>query len=107
GTLSTSRTWTQSSFRRRDEREAPCPPAPRQANFLAFVEKAAGFSDRYRVSEARARRLEIPSVAKGPRSLVPKKGLEPPHPCGYMDLNHARLPIPPLRLVTLRTSHSQ
>src|ERR1035441_8982143 len=29
--------------------------------------------------------------------LVPKKGLEPPHPCGYMDLNHARLPIPPLR----------
>ena len=31
--------------------------------------------------------------------LVPKKGLEPPHPCGYMDLNHARLPIPPLRLL--------
>jgi hypothetical protein len=30
--------------------------------------------------------------------MVPKKGLEPPHPCGYMDLNHARLPIPPLRL---------
>src|SRR2546423_7232714 len=30
---------------------------------------------------------------------VPKKGLEPPHPCGYMDLNHARLPIPPLRQV--------
>jgi hypothetical protein len=29
--------------------------------------------------------------------VVPKKGLEPPHPCGYMDLNHARLPIPPLR----------
>ncbi|HEX3471307.1 MAG TPA: hypothetical protein VHT28_08990, partial [Silvibacterium sp.] len=26
-----------------------------------------------------------------------KKGLEPPHPCEYMDLNHARLPIPPLR----------
>src|SRR5258708_6544152 len=33
-------------------------------------------------------------------ALVPKKGLEPPHPCGYMDLNHARLPIPPLRQVT-------
>jgi len=28
---------------------------------------------------------------------VPKGGLEPPHPCEYMDLNHARLPIPPLR----------
>ena len=31
------------------------------------------------------------------KSLVPKKGLEPPHPCEYVDLNHARLPIPPLR----------
>src|ERR1700704_3201686 len=34
------------------------------------------------------------------KAVVPKKGLEPPHPCGYMDLNHARLPIPPLRPVT-------
>lgn len=32
------------------------------------------------------------------KRLVPKKGLEPPRPCGHMDLNHARLPIPPLRL---------
>ncbi len=32
-----------------------------------------------------------------PVSMVPKKGLEPPHPCEYVDLNHARLPIPPLR----------
>ena len=40
------------------------------------------------------------------REVVPKKGLEPPHPCGYMDLNHARLPIPPLRLeVAGRVSH--
>ena len=31
------------------------------------------------------------------KGLVPKGGLEPPHPCEYMDLNHARLPIPPLR----------
>ena len=30
-------------------------------------------------------------------SSVRKGGLEPPHPCEYMDLNHARLPIPPLR----------
>ena len=36
----------------------------------------------------------------GIKIVVPKKGLEPPHPCGYMDLNHARLPIPPLRRVT-------
>ena len=33
-------------------------------------------------------------------TLVPKKGLEPPHPCEYMDLNHARLPIPPLRHIS-------
>src|SRR5690349_2160487 len=32
---------------------------------------------------------------RGTSVLVPSKGLEPPHPCGYMDLNHARLPIPP------------
>src|SRR5579864_3782865 len=42
--------------------------------------------------------------AMGIKSLVPKKGLEPPHPCGYMDLNHARLPIPPLRRVTNKTA---
>src|SRR5581483_818714 len=43
--------------------------------------------------------------------MVPKKGLEPPHPCGYMDLNHARLPIPPLRpgacRGTLRTNRKE
>ena len=31
--------------------------------------------------------------------MVPKRGLEPPHPCEYVDLNHARLPIPPFRPV--------
>src|ERR1700761_4911969 len=35
--------------------------------------------------------------------LVPKRGLEPPHPCEYMDLNHARLPIPPLRHGIIRS----
>ena len=30
--------------------------------------------------------------------LVRMRGLEPPRPCEHMDLNHARLPIPPLRL---------
>ena len=30
------------------------------------------------------------------RPPVRKRGLEPPRPCGHMDLNHARLPIPPL-----------
>src|SRR5271165_7479994 len=44
-----------------------------------------------------ARILMIDSSKKYSATLVPKKGLEPPHPCGYMDLNHARLPIPPLR----------
>ena len=38
--------------------------------------------------------------------MVPKKGLEPPHPCGYMDLNHARLPIPPLRHGKAASEHS-
>ena len=29
--------------------------------------------------------------------VVPERGLEPPRPCEHMDLNHACLPIPPLR----------
>ena len=32
------------------------------------------------------------------RKGVPKRGLEPPPGCPDMNLNHARLPIPPLRL---------
>ena len=44
-------------------------------------------------------RTQSDSIVTG--KLVPKKGLEPPHPCEYMDLNHARLPIPPLRHGTL------
>ncbi len=48
-----------------------------------------------------ARETKIPrascSLHGESKLLVPKKGLEPPHPCEYMDLNHARLPIPPLR----------
>src|SRR5207249_4830913 len=38
-----------------------------------------------------------PALNGTPFQVVPKKGLEPPRPCGHMDLNHARLPIPPLR----------
>jgi hypothetical protein len=47
-------------------------------------------------------RLEMPlrpaaflCLEKENERLVPSKGLEPPHRCRYMDLNHARLPIPP------------
>jgi hypothetical protein len=39
---------------------------------------------------------------------VPKRGLEPPLPCENVDLNHARLPIPPFRLtleVIVQTSY--
>src|SRR5208282_4869544 len=43
-----------------------------------------------------------PELREGPSNfrktcleMVPSKGLEPPHRCRYMDLNHARLPIPP------------
>ena len=50
----------------------------------------------------RARRTQgqdqLPPLHANFRYLVPKKGLEPSHPCEYVDLNHARLPIPPLRL---------
>ena len=45
----------------------------------------------------RAYRIKPSGINNCLERLVPKKGLEPPHPCEYMDLNHARLPIPPLR----------
>src|SRR5579863_1108924 len=53
--------------------------------------------------------VENESAPKGrkKRSLVPSKGLEPPHPCAYMDLNHARLPIPPRWQVNLHSSGDQ
>jgi hypothetical protein len=39
---------------------------------------------------------------------VSEGGLEPPCPCGHMALNHARLPIPPLRLaLTIYRSAAQ
>jgi len=31
--------------------------------------------------------------------VVREGGVEPPHPCGYTDLNRARLPVPPLARV--------
>src|SRR5580700_3909665 len=39
--------------------------------------------------------------------LVRMRGLEPPHPCEYMDLNHARLPIPPHPHIPLTTTSFQ
>ncbi len=36
-----------------------------------------------------------PPLESVKRRLVPGGGVEPPRPCGHMDLNHARLPIPP------------
>src|ERR1700722_8282081 len=54
---------------------------------------------------------QIVNVYRGSKigwKLVPKKGLEPPHPCEYVDLNHARLPIPPLRhLMMLRRESAE
>ena len=40
-------------------------------------------------------RVENGKTSNPWKHLVPSKGLEPPHRCRYMDLNHARLPIPP------------
>ena len=37
-------------------------------------------------------------------SEVPERGLEPPRPCGHWILSPARLPIPPLRLVSITVS---
>ena len=39
--------------------------------------------------------------------VVPRRGLEPPRGCPHMDLNHARLPIPPPRRSRLRGARLQ
>ena len=36
--------------------------------------------------------------------MVPEEGVEPTHPFGYGILSPARLPVPPLRLESLRIS---
>ena len=50
-------------------------------------------------AQPRSARSRIPRGWPRPsrKALVPPEGLEPPHPYRHMDLNHARLPIPPRR----------
>src|ERR1700679_496099 len=64
-----------------------------------------GHGDRF--GALNRRRRALPDATKGGdwlppfanfKCLVPKRGLEPPLPCENVDLNHARLPIPPFRL---------
>jgi hypothetical protein len=54
-----------------------------------------GFSSARRLREESESAIFSTSETQENISLVPSKGLEPPHRCRYMDLNHARLPIPP------------
>lgn len=55
-----------------------------------------------RSRRALASRMRVPQGGQrkenpgSPRDLVLEGGVEPPRPNGHMDLNHARLPIPPL-----------
>ena len=51
--------------------------------------------------------LQTPLLMVSLEFLVPKKGLEPPRPCGHMDLNHARLPVPPLRHEGLQAGYQR
>jgi hypothetical protein len=65
-------------------------PAPHAQTFSAMALAAA----------CRGAMKNARSGEPGPGALmamVPEKGLEPPRPCEHMVLNHACLPIPPLR----------
>ena len=90
-------------------------PATAQWRDLLFREAAHGIStpaSREAAQECSPRRKpwvtesneEISPEGAKQKSMVPSKGLEPPHPCEYMDLNHARLPIPPRWLVDFHCS---
>ena len=66
------------------------------ARLMSPVRRAAvdrGFLERRLASIAQSTFQE--------RTTVRAKGLEPPHPFGYRDLNPARLPVPPRSLVVL------
>ena len=77
---------------------------PLRAELSAFVDACAGRRANPVTAAAGVHALEIVEAAalsareRREVAVVPKGGLEPPHPCGHMALNHARLPIPPLRL---------
>ena len=88
----------------RDENQIPQSKESTSYSQLSTVEECPKSLVGVRQSHPYLRRFTLGRcrfalVNVGPwKGMVPKKGLEPPHPCGYMDLNHARLPIPPLRL---------
>ena len=75
--------------RRRTRQSQPAVPA----SFQLPGERAHKINTRDR----RGDRLKAGARRNRLILVVPKGGLEPPHPCGHMTLNHARLPIPPLR----------
>ena len=64
-----------------------------------IVRAAVGFQRQYGGpggAEYTVGRVLVESLGAITTRTVRKRGLEPPRPCGHMNLNHARLPIPPL-----------
>ncbi len=60
-------------------------------------------SSAFQVLRPKLKQLDFPVVL----IWVPRRGLEPPHPCGFYDLNVARLPISPPGHKILITSITQ
>ena len=58
------------------------------------VDRQKGLADAKKHHATERHRGPLPQKA-GPSGagFVRKRGLEPPRPCGHMDLNHARLPF--------------
>ena len=79
-------------------RSRPCPPS-------RSIWKPRGWTWRTTASSRSARcrcagpssRWERVRDFRSSLKVVPRRGLEPPRGCPHMDLNHARLPIPPPR----------
>lgn len=74
-----------------------CPFSARHR--LASSNPVSGFKSRPRGWFPLSRFLRSLSLTLSAAKMVPKRGLEPLHPCGHQNLNLARLPIPPPRLV--------
>ena len=78
---------------------SPCKDAPESAGLVATRcrNESGTRAEADGLTDVKCRcGLLLPMTDKrNGTDLVPSKGLEPPHRCRYMDLNHARLPIPP------------
>ncbi len=77
---------------------APMQDNPSQNGLSSCRSRKDELRQKHRVLDEDSHSRHFRYIFQQLKSVVPRRGLEPPHPCEYMHLKHARLPIPPPRL---------